>query len=299
MAATPDSSPTVVAFVDWMQREGFALRGIRVRRRLACFECSKKCGSSYLNYSALKKVARFQATGRGIQAWPHDLEAGTCIFRVPRAHVMTAGEGGSSSWEALAVRMLDERDLGQASPWAAYLAALPTRIDLPMTWPKRHCAALRPSAAAAQATADRRAARDAYAALPPPRPPWPQFIDALSLISAYSFTLADGATAMVPMADLLNARAGANNARLHFAQVRPRAGHMLLTDWAQPIPPGRPDGALTCLQDGSLEMIVTKRIPAGAEAFNTYGRLPAAALLCRYGYQLHCKVLSDLGTLGP
>lgn len=59
--------------------------------------------------------------------------------------------------------------------------------------------------------------------------------------------------AMVPMADILNARYGCNNARLFHEQLE-------------------------------LKMVTTKTIGAGDQIWNTYGELPNSELLRRYGH---------------
>eukprot|EP00183_Erythrolobus_madagascarensis_P007187 CAMPEP_0185847402 /NCGR_PEP_ID=MMETSP1354-20130828/2690_1 /TAXON_ID=708628 /ORGANISM="Erythrolobus madagascarensis, Strain CCMP3276" /LENGTH=316 /DNA_ID=CAMNT_0028547691 /DNA_START=247 /DNA_END=1197 /DNA_ORIENTATION=- len=84
---------------------------------------------------------------------------------------------------------------------------------------------------------------------------WQTFRWALAIVGAYSFTLpSDESCALLPFADMLNARTGYNNARL-FA-----AGHHF------------------------MKMEAIRTIPAGDQIYNTYGQLSNAELLCRYGY---------------
>lgn len=73
------------------------------------------------------------------------------------------------------------------------------------------------------------------------------------IIAAYSFTVSTE-TAMLPMADMLNATSGGTNAHVYYG------AHKTLT------------------------METTAPIPRGAEVLNTYGPRPNTELLLRYGY---------------
>ncbi len=84
-----------------------------------------------------------------------------------------------------------------------------------------------------------------------------------SLVSSYSFMEDDGTIVMVPMADMLNHRAGHNNARLFF-------------------------------EKDSLHMTAIKDMAAGEQIYNTYGDISNTELLFKYGYlddiNEHCSV---------
>jgi len=84
--------------------------------------------------------------------------AGALVFAVPRramlvaaggdavgAFLETSGLGARNATVALALRVARERAAGAASPWRAYLDALPPTYDTPLFWTVAELAVLRPS----------------------------------------------------------------------------------------------------------------------------------------------------------
>lgn len=190
-------------------------------------------------------------------------------------------------WLSLILAMVYEHQLGSASRWKVYFEVLPTSFDTLMYWSEDELQKLEGSAvlnkigkAAADETfrqhlvpviKDNSAAFSAEALSE-------NDIVALchrmgSIIMAYAFDLESTAPrteeddgweedsdagailqkGMIPLADMLNADADRNNARLFY-------------------------------EDDKVVMKTIKPVQAGEELYNDYGPLPSADVLRRYGY---------------
>ncbi|KAL0262158.1 Ribosomal lysine N-methyltransferase 4 [Diplodia seriata] len=195
-------------------------------------------------------------------------------------------------WGTLIVTMIYEYLRGDASPWKPYFDILPAHFDTLMFWSDEELAELQASAVVQKIGKDSAnelfngtviplLRRHANVFFPDPSVAQGVTDDELltlahrmgSTIMAYAFDIEpDQATqevdeegyaseeedealpkGMVPLADMLNADADRNNARLHY-------GSDVLT----------------------MEAITG--IKAGDEIFNDYGPLPRSDLLRRYGY---------------
>ncbi|EOD47701.1 putative set domain-containing protein [Neofusicoccum parvum UCRNP2] len=195
-------------------------------------------------------------------------------------------------WASLIVTMIFEHLRGDASPWKPYFDILPTDFDTLMFWSDEERAELQASAVTQKIGEDSANEMFKETIIPLvrrhasvffPDPTVAQGVsdeDLLalahrmgSIIMAYAFDIEpDAATkdvdeegyasdeedealpkGMVPLADMLNADADRNNARLHY-------------------------GA------DALTMEAIMDIKAGDEIFNDYGSLPQSDLLRRYGY---------------
>ncbi|KAB2576473.1 putative set domain-containing protein [Lasiodiplodia theobromae] len=195
-------------------------------------------------------------------------------------------------WGSLIVTMIYEYLRGDASPWKPYFDVLPTDFDTLMFWSDDELAELQASAVLQKIGKDSAnelfngtviplLRRHADVFFPDPASAQGVTEDQLlalahrmgSTIMAYAFDIEpDQATkevdeegyaseeedealpkGMVPLADMLNADADRNNARLHYG----------------------PD---------VLTMEAIADIKAGDEIFNDYGPLPRSDLVRRYGY---------------
>lgn len=195
-------------------------------------------------------------------------------------------------WGSLIVTMIYEYLRGDASPWKPYFDVLPTHFDTLMFWSDDELAELQASAVLQKIGKDSAnelfngsvlplLRRHVNVFFPDPNSAQGVTDDQLlalahrmgSTIMAYAFDIEpDQATkevdeegyaseeedealpkGMVPLADMLNADADRNNARLHYG----------------------PD---------VLTMEAITDIKAGDEIFNDYGPLPRSDLVRRYGY---------------
>lgn len=170
---------------------------------------------------------------------------------------------------------MSEAAKGESSHWYPYLAALPTKLDSLVFWSKEELSELQASTVVNKI--GRAHAEEEFtnkiAKLSIPGANLESFHNMASLIMAYAFDIPerqneaqneDGEElvddeeeqtmlTMIPLADMLNADADRNNARL--------------------------------MCDGEdLEMRAIKNICKGDEIFNDYGQLPRSDLLRRYGY---------------
>ncbi|KAK5716837.1 Ribosomal lysine N-methyltransferase 4 [Elasticomyces elasticus] len=192
-------------------------------------------------------------------------------------------------WLGLITAMVLEHSRGDGSAWKAYFDVLPERFDTPMFWSEEELAWLRGSALVdkiGKLSADK-AFSERIIPIIRQHPEVFGTADASdedlmtlchrmgSTIMAYAFDLEkpsaeesreeqDGweedeeesesmSKGMIPFADMLNADADRNNAKLYY-------------------------------EDDKVIMKSIKPIPAGGEIFNDYGSLPNVDVLRRYGY---------------
>lgn len=193
-------------------------------------------------------------------------------------------------WLSLILAMLFEfrqRHDGSRSRWAPYLDILPYKFDTLMYWSEEELEYLRGSAIVdkiGKASADRMFTEQLLPIVKQEKQVWfesehsdEEMLQAFhrmgSTIMAYAFDLEDTnevnanedgweedsdaginlRKGMIPLADMLNADADLNNARLFY-------------------------------EDDKVVMKAIKSIKKGEEIFNDYGPLPRADLLRRYGY---------------
>ncbi|EKG16157.1 hypothetical protein MPH_06594 [Macrophomina phaseolina MS6] len=195
-------------------------------------------------------------------------------------------------WASLIVTMIYEYLRGDASPWKPYFDVLPAHFDTLMFWSDDELAELQASAVTQKIGKDSANEMFTNTIIPLVRRHASVFFpdpntaqgasdgDLLALahrmgstIMAYAFDIEPDPASkqvdeegyasddedealpkgMVPLADMLNADADRNNARLHYG----------------------PD---------ALTMEAVTNISAGDEVFNDYGSLPRSDLLRRYGY---------------
>ncbi|EHL01706.1 SET [Glarea lozoyensis ATCC 20868] len=185
------------------------------------------------------------------------------------------------NWLALTATMMSE---GQQSDsrWAPYLAVLPQKLDSLVFWSEEELAELQASSVAKKI--GRSSAEEMFTKHISPLGLGEFNVElchqVASVIMAYAFDIpeeepakqenggAEGETddlvsddgedektilSMIPLADMLNADAERNNARIYY-------------------------------ENEDLEMRTIKPIMAGEEIFNDYGQLPRSDLLRRYGY---------------
>lgn len=231
--------------------------------------------------------------GRGVVA-REDIAADEVLFTIPRLAVLdihTSAVGRVQpenvavleelgQWEALVVVVLYELLLGDRSQWAPYLAVLPTAFDSLMHWTDAELAALSPSLVVLRV--GKREAEMMHERLFPavvgrlgiasqlePYSDLALFHRAASAIMLYSFDCEEPAAAsedddeeedetpthksMVPLADTLNADTTLVNANLVY-------------------------------EEEALVMRSTKPIAKDSQVYNTYGELPNAEILRKYGY---------------
>ena len=60
----------------------------------------------------------------------------------PALAALVAASDSLDDDDALALRLISEKRAGTASPWAAWLASLPTHFDTPLFWPRDERVAL-------------------------------------------------------------------------------------------------------------------------------------------------------------
>jgi SET domain-containing protein 6 len=178
--------------------------------------------------------------------------------------------------------MMNEAFGAERSPWAEYFAVLPPHLDSLVFWTPEELAQLQASAVVDKIGKDK--AEHMFRQHLSPlgfNDRLVEFHHTASTIMAYAFDIPDDSTeengnengddngdeedlvddeeeenttlAMIPLADMLNADAERNNARL-------------------------------CCDSEDLEMRTIKPIRQGEEIFNDYGLLPRSDLLRRYGY---------------
>ncbi|CZT46188.1 related to RMS1-regulatory protein [Rhynchosporium secalis] len=247
---------------------------------------------------------RSTGQGRGVGALA-DIEEDEVLFTIPRSAVLntTTALGlcdisttptilEMPSWLALTAIILAE-GRRQESKWAPYLALLPRELDSLVFWSEEELKELQASTVVdkiGRATAEGMFTQHIS----------PLKLDngdvemchrVASIIMAYAFDIPEKASqdgpegteegddlvsddgedekttlSMIPLADMLNADATRNNARL-------------------------------CCDNEDLEMRSIKPIMKGDEIFNDYGQLPQSDLLRRYGYTTDNYALYDVAEI--
>ncbi|KAL6225579.1 hypothetical protein ACLB2K_004428 [Fragaria x ananassa] len=274
----------VRAFKRWMKQEGI--------------ECSD---ALELTVSA--------AQGLSITALA-DLRVGDAVARIPKAACLTvvttsardmidaAGLDGSLG---LAVAIMHERSLGEQSPWAPYLAALPERETIPLVWTAEEAEELLRGTELHETVKEDRAVmlEDWKESIEPLRDQlgtrferffgFEDYLVARTLIASRSFQVDDHhhGVGMVPLADIFNHKTGAEDVHLNTSASSgdgESEGNESTTSSV-----GHTTGATTTDDDDDdddddLEMVMVKDVKVGAEVFNTYGLLGNAALLHGYGF---------------
>ncbi|KAL6223306.1 hypothetical protein ACLB2K_006693 [Fragaria x ananassa] len=262
----------VRAFKRWMKQEGI--------------ECSDALD---LTVSA--------AQGLSITALA-DLHVGDAVARIPKAACLTivttsardmidaAGLDGSLG---LAVAIMQERSLGEQSPWAPYLAVLPEREAIPLVWTAEEL--LRGTELHETVKEDRTVMlEDWKESIEPLRDQigtrferffgFEDYLAARTLIASRSFQVDDHhhGVGMVPLADIFNHKTGAEDVHLNTSAS---SGDSESEEGESGSEEGNES---TTTDDDDLEMVMVKDVKAGAEVFNTYGLLGNAALLHRYRF---------------
>ncbi|KAI9646966.1 Ribosomal lysine N-methyltransferase 4 [Ciborinia camelliae] len=234
---------------------------------------------------------RSESRGRGVVA-TEDIEDDEIIFSIPRSAVLNAQNANPlpisrrlsekmPAWLALTSILMTEGQVDN-SKWAPYLAILPDRLDSLVFWSDSELAELQASAVVKKI--GKKGAEALFTSYIAPlglkHSSTEMCHKVASVIMAYAFDIpdpSDGPTSggkgedagddlvsddgedektilsMIPLADMLNADADRNNARL-------------------------------ICDNEELEMRAIKPIPKGDEIFNDYGQLPRSDLLRRYGY---------------
>ncbi|PBP20546.1 hypothetical protein BUE80_DR008649 [Diplocarpon rosae] len=247
---------------------------------------------------------RSAGRGRGVIA-QSNIDEDEVLFTIPRSAVLnTASALGSAglstppaildmpSWLALTATILAEGQRDD-SKWGPYLALLPQKLDSLVFWSESELLELQASTVVSKIA--KASAEELFY----------QYISPLelsqgniemchrvaSVIMAYAFDIpekqsseennhaGDGDSlvsddeedektilSMIPLADMLNADADRNNARL-------------------------------CCDNEDLEMRSIKPIMEGEEIFNDYGQLPRSDLLRRYGYVTNRYALFDVAEI--
>ncbi|KAF7875037.1 hypothetical protein EAF04_002209 [Stromatinia cepivora] len=234
---------------------------------------------------------RQEGRGRGVVA-TEDIDDDEIIFSIPRNAVLNAQNVNPlpisrrffekmPSWLALTSILMAEAQIDN-SKWAPYLAVLPERLDSLVFWSDSELAELQASAVVKKI--GKKDAEDMFKSYIAPQGLKHSSTEmchkVASVIMAYAFDIPDPSDAptsggkgdeagddlvsddgedektilsMIPLADMLNADADRNNARL-------------------------------ICDNEELEMRAIKPIGKGEEIFNDYGQLPRSDLLRRYGY---------------
>eukprot|EP00741_Cyanophora_paradoxa_P003751 tig00000093_g3646.t1 len=237
-------------------------------------------------------IKRIPGRGRAVVA-TGDLPADAQLFVVPRGSLLLGRTCRAkksfpwkklkgNSWNPVIVALIVEHAAGAASEWFPYIDVLPEELTTPVFWAEEERRGLRGTAVEARVGLEEirgdfranvlpllRASREHLAACAgagaverllgedaaAEEALWRLYLRFGSIVGAYSFVLEDsGEVAMCPIADILNAETGRNNARLFHEE------------------------------GGALAMRTTRPVEAGEELLNTYGDLPNAELLRRYGY---------------
>ncbi|KAI9746531.1 MAG: hypothetical protein M1818_000244 [Claussenomyces sp. TS43310] len=236
---------------------------------------------------------RAEGRGRGLVAVGGDVAEDEIIFSIPRTAILHLKNAFAHhgdhldnivsmenlqdmpNWLSLTIVLMIEVSHGN-SIWQKYLAVLPQQLDSLVFWSPRELEDLQASAVIdkiGRADAEEQF-RSRVLPLNIPGVSLDLFHKMASIIMAYAFDIPEDdpeeiedndeelipdddeeqtVLTMIPMADMLNADADRNNARL-------------LCDHED------------------LEMRAIKHIKMGEEIFNDYGQLPSSDLLRRYGY---------------
>ncbi|KAH7393112.1 hypothetical protein BKA64DRAFT_76771 [Cadophora sp. MPI-SDFR-AT-0126] len=247
---------------------------------------------------------RSASRGRGVVALA-DIEEDEGLFVIPRSAVLNTTTALSPtdtatlpailempSWLALTAIILAEGQR-QDSKWAPYLALLPRELDSLVFWSEAELKELQASTVVNKI--GRSAAEDMFSQHIAPLNLENGSLEmchrVASIIMAYAFDIPEKASqdetqnteegddlvsddgederttlSMIPLADMLNADATMNNARL-------------------------------CCYNEDLEMRSIKPISKGEEILNDYGQLPQSDLLRRYGYTTDNYAVYDVAEL--
>ncbi|TVY49529.1 Ribosomal lysine N-methyltransferase [Lachnellula occidentalis] len=243
-----------------------------------------------INPKMIIKDLRAEGRGRGVVA-AADFAEDEVVFSVPRSAVLNVSNAlpGISdnpskdaiskmpNWLALTAAMVTE---GQRSDsrWAPYLAILPRQLESLVFWSESELRELQASTVVEKI--GRKGAEQMFAEHITPLDERNVELHhrVASIIMAYAFDIPEDGEekeperggdadelisddgedektvlSMIPLADMLNADADRNNARL-------------------------------CSDNEELEMRTIKPVVQGEEIFNDYGQLPRSDLLRRYGY---------------
>ncbi|KAK9095889.1 hypothetical protein Sjap_021386 [Stephania japonica] len=267
-----------------------------------------------------------------------DLGEGEVVARIPKSAcltVKTSGareaieEAGLGGPLGLAAAVMYERGLGEGSAWAGYLQALPGREAVPVTWEVGEIDEFLVGTELHKTMKEDKALiyedwkecilpllSSGPQKLEPKSFGYDQYVAAKSLVTSRSFEIDDyHGFGMVPLADLVNHKTGAEN--VHFTSVSSDSGsdndqniedqNGHYDDYSDNLStedlPSEINGSPTVFtgetygngnnmehassfeDDPSvLEMIIVKGVKSGDEVFNTYGAMGNAALLHRYGF---------------
>ncbi|KAF3497479.1 hypothetical protein DY000_02056395 [Brassica cretica] len=245
-----------------------------------------------------------------------DLKEGDVVANISKTACLTVKTSGAremiESAEldgplALSVAIMYERGLGQESPWAGYLQILPFQEDLPLVWPLDELDSLLSGTEIHKdVKKDHGLVYEDWeenivpliSLLPENVDPGSfgikEYLAAKSLIASRSFEIDDyHGWGMVPLADLFNHKTGEED--VHFTAELPHSesdSEADETDNSDAASAATDEEDETSKEDSSmlqddvssLEMIMVKNVPAGAEVYNTYGLIGNAALLHRYGF---------------
>nr|POE78490.1 ribosomal lysine n-methyltransferase 4 [Quercus suber] len=256
------------AFLTWLREHGVSL-------------CPKIALSDQRHRNAGRAVVATQSIGEDEE-----------LFSIPRSSILTPETSAlpaearlEDPWLSLITAMIYEHSLGESSRWSPYLAVLPTEFDSLMFWSETELKELAGSAVVdkiGKASADKTLTETVVPIVKAHIYPDLTDMEILALahrfgstIMSFAFDLENPASAqprdpdeeweedeedsevlpkgMVPLADMLNADAERNNAKLFY-------------------------------ENDAVIMRATQSIEAGEEIFNDYGPLPRGDLLRRYGY---------------
>lgn len=244
-----------------------------------------------------------------------DLNVGDLVATIPKESCLTVKTSGArqmieeSELEgilALAVVIMYERSLGPLSPWFGYLQLLPYSEPIPLLWSLSEIDSLLAGTELHKIVKDDKALiyEDWKECIEPliltsvslqlraENFGVEEYLAAKSLIASRSFEIDDYyGCGMVPLADLFNHKTGAEDVHFTSSYSELNTSDSELDDDAHSDKHGNDDNEPTIVYSrGSgddltvLEMIMVKKVEAGAEVFNTYGSLGNAALLHRYGF---------------
>ncbi|XP_062113845.1 ribosomal lysine N-methyltransferase 3-like isoform X2 [Humulus lupulus] len=299
---TTSSSRRVRAFKRWMKSQG-----------VDCSDALQLCDSPLQGISVRALC---------------DLTEGDVVATIPKLACLTVRTTGArdlieaSSFDgtlALSVAIMYERSLGQRSPWAPYLNAMPYQECLPLVWtPQEVDSFLCGTELHKTVKEDQALIREdweesilpllelEYFQLDPSFFGVQDYFAAKTLIASRSFMIDDfHGSGMVPLADLFNHKTAAED--VHFTSVSSHSESDSETDdnneyerdQTPPISPTddsdigiTPSGRKSPAdfpsdwgeEPAAMEMIMVKDVKVGSEVYNTYGSLGNAALLHRYGF---------------
>ncbi|TVY55436.1 Ribosomal lysine N-methyltransferase 4 [Lachnellula cervina] len=264
---TDEFTAATAAFVSWLSENG-----VRINPKMTI------------------KDLRSEGRGRGVVA-AADFAEDEVVFSVPRSAVLNVSNALADisdnaskdalsempNWLAMTAVMVKEGQRSN-SKWAPYLAILPRQLESLVFWSESELRELQASTVVKKI--GREGAEQMFAKYITPLDERNVELHhrVASIIMAYAFDIPEDGEekepehdgdddelvsddgedektvlSMIPLADMLNADADRNNARL-------------------------------CSDNEYLEMRTIKPIVKGEEIFNDYGQLPRSDLLRRYGY---------------